>query len=141
MVDRCYCSCDPFLVGTGLRHMQIRGSMQAAAEFEKLQNLIEHETVNRIPRSVRTRYERRLTTLRSTLQAETHTYPLGAILVSIGAITDEQLNRALRIQAQSDTQKLLGEFLVEMKLTSQEKLAHALTIQRSAAPSSYSRIA
>ena len=141
MVDRCCSSCDPFLIGTGLRHMQIRGSMQVAAEFEKLQTLIKHEAVDTMPQSVRTRYKKRLSTLRGILQKEDHAYPLGAILVSIGAVTDEELNRALRLQAQSNSQKLLGEFLVEMEFTSQEKLSHALTIQRSTAHSSYSRIA
>jgi hypothetical protein len=115
--------------------------MQIAAEFEKLQTLIKHEAVDTMPQSVRTRYEDRLSTLRNILREEAHTYPLGAILVSIGAVTDEQLNRALHAQAQSNNPRLLGEFLVEMEITSQEKLAHALTIQRSTAQSSYSRIA
>jgi len=86
------------------------------------------------------RYEDRLAVLRRTLRTETHSYPLGAILVSIGAVTDEQLNRALHVQSQSDSSKLLGELLVEMNVISQGKLSHALTIQRSA-PSEYSQIA
>ena len=140
MVDRFYCSCDPFSFGTGLWHIQIRGSMQVAAEFERLQTLIKHETVDTMPQSVRMRYEKRLSTLRNTLRKEDHAYPLGAILVSIGAVTDEELNSALRLQVQSNNQKLLGEFLVEMEITSQEKLSHALTIQRSTAHSSYARV-
>jgi hypothetical protein len=121
--------------------MQIRGSMQIAAEFERLQTLIKHEAVDTMPQSVRTRYENRLATLRSALRNETHSYPLGAILVSIGAVTDEQLNNALHVQAQSDTPKLLGEFLVEMDIIESEKLSHALTIQRSTGQSSYSQVA
>ncbi|MBU1050172.1 hypothetical protein KKG90_09145 [Candidatus Bipolaricaulota bacterium] len=120
--------------------MQIRGSMQTAAEFEKLQLLIKHEAVGSMPQSVRMRYEDRLAVLRRTLRTETHSYPLGAILVSIGAVTDEQLNRALRIQSQSNNPKLLGEFLVEMNIIGHDKLTHALTIQRSTASSSYSQI-
>lgn len=115
--------------------------MQVAAEFEKLQTLIKHEAVNTMPQSVRARYEKRLATLRSILRQEEHAYPLGAILVSIGAVTDEELNHALRLQTQSNTPKLLGEFLVEMEITSHEKLSHALAIQRSVAQSSYSRLA
>ena len=128
-----------FFVGTGFRHMQIRGSMQIAAEFERLQTLIQHEPSDTMPQSVRTRYEQRLNTLRGALHGESHFYPLGAILVSIGAVTDEQLNRALHAQSQSNTPKLLGEFLVEMDVISHDKLAHALSIQRSAS-SACSRI-
>ena len=114
--------------------------MEAAVEFEKLQLLIKLEATDGMPCSVRSRYEKRLVALRSTLQEQHHAYPLGAILVSIGAVTDEQLNRALHAQEQSHTKKLLGEFLVEMNLTSREKLSHALAIQLSAAQTSYSRI-
>lgn len=120
--------------------MQIRGSLQVAAEFEKLQMLIKHEAVDSMPQSVQARYEQRLSALRTALRSESHTYPLGAILVSIGAVTDEQLNHALRIQSQSENPKLLGEFLVEMNIIGPEKLSHALTIQRSA-PSAYSQSA
>jgi len=59
---------------------------------------------------------------------------LSQYAVSIGALTDEQLNRALRSQQQSQSKKLLGEFLVEMDLMSREKLSHALAIQRSTSP-------
>ncbi len=120
--------------------MQIRGNMQVAAEFEKLQTLIKHETVDAMPQSVRMRYEKQLSALRRALRCETHAYPLGAILVSIGAVTDAQLNHALRIQSQSETPKLLGEFLLEMNVIEPDKLSHALTIQRSA-PTAYSQIA
>ena len=115
--------------------------MEAAAEFERLISLAKLETDDGMPCSVRTRYEERLVALRQALQAQHHSYPLGAILVSIGAITDEQLNRALHAQAGSHTKKLLGEFLVEMGITSREKLSHALAIQSRPAQSSYSRIA
>jgi hypothetical protein len=128
-----------FFVGTGSRHTQIRGSMQIAAEFERLQTLIQHEPGDTMPQSVRTRYEQRFNTLRDALRSESHFYPWGAILVSIGAVTDEQLNRALHVQSQPNTPKLLGEFLVEMNVISHDKLAHALTIQRSA-PSTCSQI-
>lgn len=120
--------------------MTTRGSMQVAAEFEKLQTLITHETIDTIPQSVCLRYEKRLDTLRKTLRSEEHAYPLGAILVSIGALTDEGLNRALHLQAQSDSPKLLGEFLVEMELISCEKLSHALMIQRTSTKPTYARI-
>jgi len=108
--------------------------MEAAVEFEKLTSLAALEATDSMPGSVCTRYNTRLAALRGTLQKQRHAYPLGAILVSIGAITDEQLNRALRSQQQSQTKKLLGEFLVEMDLISREKLSHALAIQGSTAP-------
>lgn len=115
--------------------------MEAAVEFEKLVSLAKLEETDTMPKSVRTRYEKRLAALRTTLQEQQHAYPLGAILVSIDAISDEQLNRALHAQENSHTQKLLGEFLVEMNLINREKLSHALTIQTSTAQVSYSPIA
>jgi translation initiation factor IF-2 len=115
--------------------------MEAAVEFEKLVSLAKLEATDTMPKSVRTRYEKRLAALRTTLQEQQHAYPLGVILVSIGAITDEQLSRALRAQESSHTQKLLGEFLVEMNFTSREELLHALAIQTSTAQVSYSPIA
>ena len=115
--------------------------MEAAVEFEKLLSLRQLEKADGMPCSVHARYEKRLTTLRSTLQEQHHACPLGAILVSIGAVTDEQLNRALQAQEDSQPKKLLGEFLVEMDFTSREKLSHALAIQTSTAQPSYSRIA
>ena len=115
--------------------------MEAAVEFEKLLTLFKLEATDGMPCSVRSRYEKRLVVLRSTLHEQHHAYPLGAILVSIGAVTDEQLNRALQAQEGSQPKKLLGEFLVEMNLISREKLSHALAIQRSAAQTPRSRIA
>lgn len=109
--------------------------MEAAVEFEKLVSLGKIEATGSMPRSVRIRYETRLATLRHALKSQRNAYPLGAILVSIGAITDEQLNRALHAQEESHSQKLLGEFLVELKLTDHEKLSHALAIQASVAQS------
>lgn len=115
--------------------------MEAAIEFEKLQVLIKLEATDEMPCSVRSRYEKRLAVLRSTLQEQHHAHPLGAILVSIGAVTDEQLDRALQAQQDSQPKKLLGEFLVEMNLISREELSHALAIQMSTAQPSYYRIA
>jgi len=115
--------------------------MEVAVEFEKLLTLTKLEATDTIPRSVHTRYEKRLVALRQALKSQHHAYPLGAILVSIGAITDEQLNRALQAQQSSQTKKLLGEFLVEMNITSREKLSHALAIQRSISKTQDSRIA
>jgi len=115
--------------------------MEVAVEFEKLLTLTKLEATDTIPRSVHTRYEKRLVALRQALKSQHHAYPLGAILVSIGAITDEQLNRALQAQQSSQTKKLLGEFLVEMNITSREKLSHALAIQRTTAQTSSPLIA
>ena len=134
-----YCS-DPLFIHTGLRHARNRGSMEATAEFNQLLLQAEREMEDAPSISVRTRYEERLVALRKILQQQKHSYPLGAILVSIGAITDEQLNRALSAQTSSHTNKLLGEFLVDMGITSREKLSHALAIQSRSAQPSYSRI-
>ncbi|MFC2083055.1 hypothetical protein ACFLSG_03350 [Candidatus Bipolaricaulota bacterium] len=109
--------------------------MEAAVELEKLVSLARTEALDKMPRLVRTRYEMRLTTLRQALKSQRSAYPLGAILVSIGAVTDEQLNHALHVQEESHSQKLLGEFLVELGLFDREKLSHALAIQASIAQS------
>ncbi len=84
-----------------------------------------------MPDSVRSRYERRLIALRTQLQEEEHPYPLGAILVSVGAITDGQLNQALASQGATTPRKLLGEMLVDLGCIDTRVLAHALSIQRS----------
>jgi len=114
--------------------------METAVEFERLVSLTKLEATGTMPVSVRTRYEERLAVLRDALQEQQNEYPLGAILVSIGAITDKQLNRALLAQRQSQTKKLLGEFLVEMNITSREQLSHALSIQASTSKTKSSRI-
>jgi hypothetical protein len=115
--------------------------MEAAVEFEKLISLAKLEATGTMPKSVHMRYEERLAALRDTLKVQKHTYPLGAILVSIGALTDAQLNRALLAQRQSQPTKLLGEFLVELGFVSSEKLSHALAIQTTTSRTQYSHIA
>ncbi|MFC2079326.1 hypothetical protein ACFLSZ_05040 [Candidatus Bipolaricaulota bacterium] len=105
--------------------------MEPVVEFERLQSLIQREASDEMPMSVRMRYEARREELRSALQGKKNAYPLGAILVSIGAVTDRQLNHVLHEQENSHTNKLLGEFLIELGLTSRENLSHALAIQTS----------
>ena len=103
--------------------------MEPVVEFERLQSLLEHNESNMMPKSVQMRYKRRLTEVRSLLQEQRHTYPLGAVLESIGTITDKQLNHALEVQEKSLAGKLLGEILVELNLVRREELTHALAIQ------------
>ena len=103
--------------------------METAVEFEKLRSLIRRESPTSMPGSVQSRYERRLVVLREKLRQEQHPYPLGAILVSVGAISDRQLNLALA--SQRDSQKLLGELLVDFGFITHDALSHALSIQRS----------
>jgi hypothetical protein len=105
--------------------------METAVEFERLRSLIKNEPTSSMPDSVRSRHEQRLALLRSKLKNEHHSYPLGAILVSVGAITDAQLNRALAAQRASRSSKLLGELLVDLGCIKPQMLDHALTIQRS----------
>jgi hypothetical protein len=107
--------------------------MEATVEFDRLVSLIERESSAQIPGSVLTRYAKRLEALREELQGQRHGYPLGAILVSVGAITDGELNQALVSQRDTGSKKLLGELLVEMHLITREKLTHALTIQHTLA--------
>lgn len=103
--------------------------MEAVVEFERLQSLIQREASDTIPISTRMRYEARQEELRSALRGQKNAYPLGAILVSIGVITDRQLNHALLAQGESHATKLLGEMLVELKFVRREELTHALAIQ------------
>lgn len=103
--------------------------MEAAVEFERILHLIKHEAGGTTPSTVHRRYADRLFELRSELRKQAHPSPLGAILVSIGAINEEQLNRALTKQQLSTPKKLLGEFLVEMHWVSEDTLSHALSIQ------------
>jgi len=103
--------------------------MQATVEFEQILMLIKHEASDTTPSSVYLRYKKRLTELRSELRMQAHVTPLGAILVAIDALSDEQLNLALTKQQLSTPKKLWGEFLIEMRWISQDALAHALSIQ------------
>jgi|GEM_PF-2836659 len=58
--------------------------------------------------------------------------PLGAILISIGKLTDAQLNLALSKQRRLPSRKPIGELLVEMGVIQDEALNHALSIQQAA---------
>jgi hypothetical protein len=103
--------------------------METTVEFEKLRSLIRCESVTFMPGSVQLRYKTRLVALREKLRQERHPHPLGAILVSAGTISDRQLNLALA--SQRDSQKLLGELLVDRGFITHDALSHALSIQRS----------
>ena len=57
--------------------------------------------------------------------------PLGAILVSIGVLTDAQLNLALAKQRRLSVRRPIGELLLEMGVLQRKSLDHALKIQES----------
>src|SRR5215207_7976450 len=52
--------------------------------------------------------------------------PLGQLLLSKGLLKQEQLERALAEQKQSNHQKLLGEILVELHICSEDQITEAL---------------
>src|SRR5438132_14273558 len=52
--------------------------------------------------------------------------PLGQLLLSMGLLRQEQLDRALEEQKRSNHQKLLGEVLVELRLCSEDQITEAL---------------
>ena len=52
---------------------------------------------------------------------------LGQLLIKSGAITEEQLSEALRIQKSSSENLLLGEILQEQKFCSEEQILEILT--------------
>src|SRR5437764_13800789 len=54
--------------------------------------------------------------------------PLGQLLLSMGLLKPEQLERALDEQKRSNHQKLLGEVLVELQLCTEDQITEALAI-------------
>src|SRR3954453_7975511 len=52
--------------------------------------------------------------------------PLGQLLLSMGLLKPEQLERALDEQKRSNHQKLLGEVLVELRLCTEDQITEAL---------------
>jgi len=52
--------------------------------------------------------------------------PLGQLLLTMGVIAPEQLERALDEQRRSNHQKLLGEILVELGLCTEDQITEAL---------------
>src|SRR5690348_9667637 len=52
--------------------------------------------------------------------------PLGQLLLNKGLIKQEQLDRALAEQKQSNHQKLLGEILVELRICTEDQITEAL---------------
>jgi type IV pilus assembly protein PilB len=52
--------------------------------------------------------------------------PLGQLLVTMGVIQQEQLERALDEQRRSNHQKLLGEILVELRIRTEDQVTEAL---------------
>ena len=108
--------------------------MKPVAEFERVRTLLTQQSTASTSDSASSQYEKRLKALRQTLRQERHEYPLGAILVSIGAITDRELNCALSAQHHSKHGRLLGELLLEMNFVHQDELSHALAIQHAASP-------
>ena len=57
-----------------------------------------------------------------------HRVPLGLVLLSRGAVTQEQLRRALEAQKKAGSGRL-GEWLVKQKATDEEQIARALSAQ------------
>src|SRR5450432_2767275 len=52
--------------------------------------------------------------------------PLGQLLLEMGFIKPEQLDRALEEQKRSNHQKLLGEVFVELRLCTEDQVTEAL---------------
>lgn len=53
--------------------------------------------------------------------------PIGQLLVKEGLITEEQLNRALRIQSLLEQPKHLSDILIELGYTTRQSINHAIT--------------
>jgi hypothetical protein len=63
------------------------------------------------------------------MSAEYDTTSLGAILVSMGVITEEELTAAVEFQWRSSMERLLGNQLVVMEVCSKEQVDEALRAQ------------
>jgi len=55
---------------------------------------------------------------------------LGGILRSIGALSDEELDRALEIQKNEKKRRLLGEILLDEGLIDEKTLRESLSLQK-----------
>ena len=107
-------------------------------EVQEVQDLLalerlkeEYERLERrgIPMSVREWYERRLARLRAKLRGRRHGQPLGEILMGMGVIDRDQLERALSQQRTGSDYPLLGEVLLQRGWIKPEDLRRALEIQ------------
>lgn len=63
------------------------------------------------------------------MNADHDTTSLGAILVSMGVITEEELTSAIEFQRRSSIEQLLGNQLVVMDVCSKEEVEQALAAQ------------
>jgi hypothetical protein len=59
---------------------------------------------------------------------ETSSHPIGLLLLSRGAITDEQLKRALLLQREKGSGKI-GKFLREIRAASEQDITEGLAAQ------------
>ncbi len=84
-----------------------------------------------IPVSVRERYERSLTQLRSQLRRRPHSRRIGQILLEMGAIDQEALGKALGQQLKEGGSPLLGEVLLRHGWTDAKAIKNATQRQAS----------
>jgi hypothetical protein len=78
-----------------------------------------------IPVSVRERYEKSLTLLRSQLRRKPHSRRIGQILLEMGAIDQEALGKALGQQLEEGGGPLLGEVLRKHGWTDTKAISNA----------------
>ncbi len=84
-----------------------------------------------IPVSVRERYERSLSQLRSQLRRSEHSRRIGQILLEMGAIDQEALGKALGQQLKEGGSPLLGEVLLQHGWTDATAIQNAARRQAS----------
>ena len=97
--------------------------------FEDLSSSYRFECAHGIPMSVRQRYELRLSRLREELRNQQTSCRLGDVLKRIGAVDEERLANALRIQRANGTEKLLGEVLIDLGWVDEETIRRAVKEQ------------
>lgn len=98
-------------------------------EYERLAAEYRAQEERGIPMSVREWYERKLAQLRAELRRSRHGRPLGEILIEMGALDREKLERALAQQRAEGGLRLLGEILVERGWADESTIQLALQRQ------------
>jgi hypothetical protein len=109
------------------------GEKVAVLAFEEVREEYRRQDERGIPMSVRERYEKELVEIRQQLQKSNRSggKRIGEMLVGMGVLDQEELERGLTAQQQRDKGELLGEVLVALGIIKEEALLSVLRMQAS----------
>ena len=107
------------------------GEKVAVLAFEEVREEYRRKDERGIPMSVRELYENELTEMRHQIRGSNRSRGkrLGEMLVGMGVLGQEELERGLTEQQQRGKGELLGEVLLTLGLIKKETLLSALQIQ------------